>query len=92
MALVAAGAAFVVTSGMGWYYWRGETPLPEEKKEHKEVKKSNDNKHTSSDFIKELQEVGRTKLKPVSPIKSNAEPSDLERSLSEIRDRVKLSD
>jgi hypothetical protein len=96
MALLAAGAAFVMTTGVGWYYWSGDSPSPESKKEIKKATEIKKQKETGSlpkgNFIKELKEMGKKKLKPVSERKLSPKTDELtefEKKMQEIRAKVK---
>ncbi len=99
MALIAAGAAFVLTSGSIYYYWGGEQPVNEKPADPEPKKVRFDLEHQKSDevmassgcVIHELKKIGRSKLKKT--VRDSREPKavgDLEKAMRKIRKHVKL--
>ena len=90
MALV-AGAAVALSTGVGLWYFRGGAPPPGNEKEIKKMKDAN--KLPRGDLIKELQTMGRKKLKPVSERmlkKKEGGSTEFEQAICKIRSTVGL--
>ena len=90
MALIAAGAAMMLTSSGMYYYFSGTEPVkhPTTTKEITNLKIKN--KLPNQELLKELKDH-KLKLKPVSVEKSLKNSTyRLEKLITELRDQVKL--
>ena len=92
MALITGAAALtVVSGGAAYWYFGGKNTDPETEKEIKELKKKNE--LPKKDLIRELKEFRTKKLKDASKRSlkpRNEELSPLEKSLQNIREKVKF--